>query len=207
VRTQAGARYLIYSYAPSMAVANAFVQTLVGLHDYADIAGDRAARRLYRAGDRQARHDVRASDTGAWSLYQLGGAESDLGYHTLLRDFLRNLCDRSETDVYCETAAGFTGYLKEPPRLRLLTRRLRVRRDALVRFEVSKVSRVGMTIRRTGATVLSTSGSVSRGAHSYGWKVPSTPGVYELTLTGTDLAGNFARTTAAITVLGRRPRT
>lgn len=206
VSTGAGARYVIYSYAPSMAVANAFVQTLVGLHDYAEFADSRAARRLYRAGDRQARLDVRASDTGAWSLYELGGAESDLGYHTLLRDFLRNLCDRVRTEVYCETAADFTRYTKEPPRLRLVTRRLRVRKQALVRFDVSKVSRVGLTIRRNGATLLSTSASVSRGGHSYGWKVPSRPGIYEVVLTGTDLAGNFGRETSTIKVLGKQPR-
>lgn len=206
VATDVGARYVIYSYAPTMAVANAFVQTLVGLHDYAEIADDRAARRLYRAGDRQARLDVRASDTGAWSLYQVGGRESDLGYHTLLRDFLRNLCDRVETAVYCETATSFSDYLKEPPELTLVTRRVRVRRQAIVRFDVSKVSRVGMTIRRDGETLLSTSASLSRGRHGYTWRVPATPGVYDVTLTGTDLAGNFGRSTHTIRVLGPAPR-
>jgi len=204
LQTDVGARYLIYSYAPSQAVANSFVQTLVGLHDYAEFTDSPAARRLYRAGDRQARLDVRASDTGAWSLYQLGGSESDLGYHTLLRDFLRNLCDRTRTVVYCETAASFTRYLKEPPALELLTRRARARKSVLVHFEVSKVSRVGMTIRRNGTTVLSTSASLSRGAHAYAWTVPATPGTYDVALTGTDLAGNFERTTQTIEVLGRR---
>lgn len=207
VKTNAGARYVIYSYAPSMAVANAFVQTLVGLHDYAEAADSAAARRLYRAGDRQARLDVAASDTGFWSLYQLGGAESDLGYHTLLRDFLRNLCDRTRTEIYCETGTGFTRYLKEPPELRLLTRRVTARKSVRVQFEVSKVSRVGMTIRRgDGTTVLSTSASVSRGRHSYGWTVPATPGIYDVTLSGTDLAGNFGRRMQTLEVLGRRPR-
>ena len=85
---------------------------------------------------------------------------------------------------------------------------MRARRSVLVRFSLSKVSRVGMTIRRErdGATVLSTSASVSRGAHAYGWTVPATPGTYEVTLTGTDLAGNSGRATGTIEVLGRRPR-
>lgn len=207
VRTAVGARYLIYSFAPSQAVVNAFVQTLVGLHDFGEITGDPVAGRLFRAGDRQARLDVRAADTGAWSLYQLGGAESDLSYHTLLRDFLRNLCDRTATEAYCTTAANFTGDLREPPLLTLLTTRARVRRYVLVRFELSKISRVGMTIRRAdGTTVLSTSASVSRGAHAYGWTVPAKPGLYDVTLTGTDLAGNVGRTSGTIEVLGRRPR-
>jgi hypothetical protein len=206
--TPIGARYLLYSFAPSQIVINATVQTLVGLHDYADLTHSGTADRLFRAGDRQARLDVHAGDTGAWSLYQLGGAESDLSYHTLLRDFLRNLCDRTEIEVYCTTAADYTRDLREPPRMTLLTRRVRARSQVLVRFELSKVSRVGMTIRRErdGATVLSTSASVSRGAHAYGWTVPATPGTYEVTLTGTDLAGNAGRTTRTIEVLGRRPR-
>jgi hypothetical protein len=206
--TPVGTRYLLYSFAPSQIVVNASVQTLVALHDYAEITRSAAAGRLYRAGDRQARLDVRAGNTGAWSLYQLGGAESDLSYHELLTGFLHNLCDRTKTEIYCSTAAEYTRDLKQPPTMELLTRRLRARRYALVRFELSKVSRVGMTIRRgqDGKVVLSTSASVSRGAHSYGWTVPATPGTYDVTLTGTDLAGNAGRTTGTIEVLGRRPR-
>jgi hypothetical protein len=208
VRTPAGARYLLYSFAPGSTVLNATVQTLVGLHDFADITDSDAAGRLYRAGDRQARIDVPAGNTGAWSLYQLGGAESDLSYHTLLRDFLRNLCDRVDVEVYCAAAADYTRDLREPPTLQLLTRRVRVRRYVLVRFQLSKVARVGMTIRREdGTTVLSTSASVSRGAHAYGWTVPATPGTYDVTLTGSDLAGNAGRTSATIRVLGPAPRT
>ena len=207
VRTPVGARYLLYSFAPGSTVINASVQTLVALHDFADIAHSEDAARLYRAGDRQARLDVRSGDTGAWSLYQLGGAESDLSYHTLLRDFLRNLCDRVRVEVYCTTAAAYTRDLKEPPALELLTRRVRVRRYVQVRFRLSKVGRVGMTIRRDGATVLSTSASISRGDHWYGWTVPATPGEYEVTLTGTDLAGNTGRSEGTIQVLGPAPRT
>jgi hypothetical protein len=201
-----GARYLLYSFAPSQIVVNASVQTLVALHDYAQITRSAAADRLFRAGDRQARLDVRAGDTGAWSLYQLGGAESDLSYHELLTGFLHNLCDRTRIEAYCTTAASFTRDLTQPPTLELLTRRVRARRYVLVRFELSKVSRVGMTIRHNGRTVLSTSASVSRGPHAYGWQVPAAPGTYDVTLTGTDLAGNHGRTTETIEVLRARGR-
>lgn len=206
--TPVGSRYLLYSFAPSQIVVNASVQTLVALHDYAEITHSGDAGRLYRAGDRQARLDVRAGNTGAWSLYQLGGAESDLSYHELLTGFLHNLCDRTRTEIYCTTATDYTRDLKQPPTLELLTRRLRARRSALVRFELSKVSRVGMTIRREqdGNVVLSTSASVSRGAHAYGWTVPAAPGVYDVTLTGTDLAGNAGRATGTIEVLPARGR-
>jgi D-glucuronyl C5-epimerase C-terminus len=208
--TPVGARYLLYSFAPSQIVVNASVQTLVALHDYAEITHNPTAEGLYRAGDRQARLDVRAGDTGAWSLYQLGGAESDLSYHELLTGFLRNLCDRTSVEVYCTTARAFARDLKEPPTLELLTRRLRAGRRTLVRFELSKVSRVGMTIRREadGKVVLATSASVARGAHAYGWTVPRAPGTYDVTLSGTDLAGNVGRATGTIEVLpARRART
>jgi D-glucuronyl C5-epimerase C-terminus len=204
----AGAHYAQYSFEPGLRILNGFIQSLVGLYDYGRIAADGRATALFAAGEARARQEVPTYDTGAWSLYSRGTVthESDLGYHTLLRDFLRNLCDRTETVIYCDTAASFSRYLREPPELQLLTRRVRVRRQVLVRFEVSKVSQVGMTIRRDGTTVLSTSASVSRGAHAYAWTVPATPGTYDVVLAGTDLAGNFGRIAETIEVLGRRPR-
>ncbi|MCA1657388.1 MAG: D-glucuronyl C5-epimerase family protein, partial [Actinobacteria bacterium] len=93
VATPSGARYLIYSFAPGENVINAFVQSLVGLHDYAGLANSDAVRALFAAGEAQARLDVPHYDTGAWSLYDQS-TESDLGYHVLLRDFLDNLCGR-----------------------------------------------------------------------------------------------------------------
>ncbi len=53
-------------------VINGFLQTLIGLYDYAQASGDREARRLFAAGDAEARAEVPHYDTGAWSLYQPG---------------------------------------------------------------------------------------------------------------------------------------
>ena len=80
--------------------------------------------------------------------------------------------------------------------------RATARKPVSVRFTVSKVSRVGMTIRREddGETVLSTSASIARGSHFYTWTVPAKPGTYDVTLTGTDLAGNAGRTDGTIEV-------
>lgn len=208
VPTRAGVRYLLYSFAPGQIVINAFAQTLVGLYDYAQIAHSATAMRLFRAGDRQAQLDVQAANTGAWSLYQLGGPESDLSYHELLTGFLQNLCQRTGTAVYCRTGDAFARDLKTPPAITLVTGRVRAGGNALVRFKLSKISRVGMTIRRDadGATVLATSATVSYGTHAYGWSVPTTPGRYDVTLLGTDLAGNVGRATGTIQVLASRPR-
>lgn len=97
-KTTAGAHYLQYSYAPKLHIANGFTQALNGLHDFATLANDADGRALFSAGEAQLRVELPAFDTGAWSLYSKPGAESDLGYHKVLRDFLRGLCDRLTAD-------------------------------------------------------------------------------------------------------------
>ncbi len=57
----------------------------------------RTGRRLWLDGERQAAREVHQADTGSWSLYQ-PGVPSDIGYHKVLRDFVRGLCDRMEHD-------------------------------------------------------------------------------------------------------------
>ena len=92
-----GRHYLIYSFSSGLRVLNGFLQSLVGLYDFADATKDKRAQRLFRTGDRAARREIPRYDTGAWSLYASGGSESDLGYHRLVRDFLQSLCDRTKT--------------------------------------------------------------------------------------------------------------
>jgi hypothetical protein len=97
-KTTAGAHYLQYSYAPKLRIANGFTQALNGLHDFATLANDDEGRALFGAGEAELRVELPAFDTGAWSLYSKPGVESDLGYHKVLRDFLRGLCDRLTED-------------------------------------------------------------------------------------------------------------
>lgn len=98
VATAAGARQLIYSFAPKLLVLNAFTQAVNGLHDFALLAKDAEGQRVYREAEAELRTSVPRFDTGAWSLYSLAPRESDLGYHTLLRDFLKGTCDRTTAD-------------------------------------------------------------------------------------------------------------
>lgn len=109
-KTAAGAHYLQYSYAPKLHIANGFTQALNGLHDFATLANDAEGRALFGAGEAQLRAELPGFDTGAWSLYSKPGAESDLGYHKVLRDFLRGLCDRltTEQDRLAAPAAATT---------------------------------------------------------------------------------------------------
>ena len=73
---------------------NAFAQTLNGLYDYATIGQHARALELFAKGERSLRAELPSYDTGAWTLYSLGGAEATLEYHALATDFLANLCER-----------------------------------------------------------------------------------------------------------------
>lgn len=89
-----GAWYLQYTYAPNELVLNGFIQSLVGLYDYAKLTGDPLGQELFEAGDARAREQVASFDTGAWSKYDQS-SESDLSYHDLLTEFLEHLCQRT----------------------------------------------------------------------------------------------------------------
>ena len=216
LKTKAGAHYLIYSFASGARVLNGFVQSLNGLHDYAEASGDRSAARLFVEGERQARSDTRATDTGAWSLYQLGGAESDLSYHSLLRDFLVGLCDRLHTDrmrdeklfgapsssVYCTTGKHFTTYLKQAPKVTLRPLSgAKVGRSPLVRVGLSKISTVTLRVARGGTTAATRTITLSRGAHTLSWgPAASKPGKVSLSVRAVDLNGNVGTTSGSQTV-------
>jgi D-glucuronyl C5-epimerase C-terminus len=94
VRTNAGAHYAEYTYAPSDRILNGFIQALVGLYDYASITRDPLGQTLFEAGDAEARAELPHYDTGAWSRYDQF-SESTLSYHELLTEFLQHLCSRT----------------------------------------------------------------------------------------------------------------
>jgi hypothetical protein len=187
-----GAFYLIYSFAPGQRVINAHLQSVIGLYDLAQVTGDPRAQSLYAAGEAEARAIVPRYDTGKWSLYDQR-IESDLSYHQLVTTFLENLCKRTGVAVYCDTATRFKGYESVPPSVSGSTSRIRTAHPARIYFKLDKISRVGVTVRtRGGTTVFSTSAVVGRGTRYYTWSLPSKAGLYDLTVTATDLAGNRA---------------
>ena len=210
VESGQGAHYVQYSFWPSLRIINGFVQSLVGLYDVAQITGDARAAQLFADGDRAARAEVPRFDTGAWSFYSRDAItrESDLHYHTLLRDFLTSLCDRTAEPVYCTAESHFTDYLTEPPEIGLRTTRVRGATTTTLRFSLSKISRT--TVRVTapsGRTVLSVAaGVVGRGTRSVAWRVPRRAGEYTLRVDATDLAGNAASTEGPVRVLEPKRR-
>lgn len=202
-----GAHYLQYSGLPKFKVANGFIQSLVGLYDFANLTGDTTAQSLFEDGDRAGRQEIGTFDTGAWSLYSRGAPsthESDLGYHKLLRDFLKQLCSRTAAVEYCSAEQHFTGYLTQPPTLQSLTSKLTARKTGNVRFKLDKISRVTLRITRDGKPVATLApGVLYRGTKSIAWTAPKKSGDYDVTITATDLANNTATTTGVITVSRR----
>jgi D-glucuronyl C5-epimerase C-terminus len=210
VETEEGAHYLQYSYWPDLRVINGFVQSLVGLYDVAKITGDPRAAQLFADGDRAAKAEVPQFDTGAWSYYSRDAItrESDLHYHTLLRDFLTSLCDRTAEPVYCTAESHFTGYLTTPPVIELRTTRLRGGKRRTLRFSLSKISSATVrVVAPSGRTVLATAvGTVGRGTRSVAWRVPRRAGDYLVQIDATDLAGNVASAEGPVEVLPPKRR-
>jgi hypothetical protein len=200
VPTAAGARYLQYSFAPDTSIINAFLQSLIGLYDYAQASGNPVARQLFAAGNAEAQAEVPQFDTGAWSLYQ-PGVEDSLDYHELVTGFLQQLCSRTQAAVYCTTAQHFVDYETTPPALTLLTHRARVRHAFSVAFRLSKISHVGIVVvGPSGATVFSTSAGFPYGVRSFSVPALRRVGLYTVRLAATDLAGNFGRIVGQLTV-------
>src|SRR5204863_7385681 len=90
------------------------------------------------------------------------GREANLNYHTLNRDFARNLCKATAAEPYCTAAANFTRYLKEDPALdpyRPVPSPAVAGSGVRFRFRLSKVGRVGLVVKdsASGRTYLSTS--------------------------------------------------
>jgi hypothetical protein len=196
-----GTRYLQYSFAPAPAddVINGFLQSLIGLDDYAHASHSVTAERLFAAGSTEAQAELPAFDTGAWSLYQ-PGEEDSLSYHELVTGFLQQLCTMTRAPRYCHTAAAFQHDLKTPPALRILTGRVAVQRSVSIRFSVSKISRVGITLLRGHETVFSTSASFTHGQHAFSLPSLRKRGTALVKLDATDLAGNYHEVSRTIGV-------
>src|SRR3954452_20024796 len=201
-----GAHYLQYSGLPRLFIINGFVQSLVGLYDFAALTGDATARALFDAGDVAARAEVPTFDTGAWSLYSRGSSqtESDLGYHKLLRDFLTQLCKRTATVQYCSAEEHFTAYLTTPPAVSVLPRTLTARKSGKLRFKLSKISRINLSVKRGDAVVANINpGVLGRGTKTIKWTAPSKSGTYTLSVIATDLNNNQATASGEVTVKKR----
>jgi hypothetical protein len=196
-----GNHYALYSFSPGLRVLNAFLQTITGIYDYAKTAKDDRAMRLFRLGDRSARREVPRYDTGAWSLYSQGGAESNLNYHNVVTDFLENLCSRTKTSVYCQKADRFNAYRTTAPKVSYTgPSSTRTGRRTALGFTLNKVSCATATIKdASGAQVYRSQIKFFRGRRAFTWQ-PRKAGTYRLEIDVLDLRKNRTVVTRTITV-------
>jgi hypothetical protein len=199
VKSPPGTRYLQYSFAPGTSIINAFLQSLIGLYDYAKVSGNATAQQLFDAGNSAALTEVPQYNTGAWSLYQ-PGLEDTLSYHVLVTGFLHELCSRTDASAYCATAQAFQSDLTTPPALTLMTHRSRVGVPTYVRFRLSKESHVGIVESLRARTIFLTSAELGYGTDVFAIPTPRKAGSYGVRLAATDLAGNFSRVVGTLTV-------
>ena len=82
----------------------------------------------------------------------------------------------------------------------LITTTLPTSSRAGVQLSLSKVSTVRLTVRLGGNVVFTNSATVERGKPKLLWPTPAKGGTYAITLSATDLAGNFATASGTITV-------
>jgi hypothetical protein len=199
-----GNHYLIYSFDGGLRVGNAFLESLIGLWDYWQISGDKDARSLWIRGDREARHELPRLDTGAWSLYSLGGAEADLNYQRVIRDFAEGLCERTKESVYCDKAARFDKYLHQPARVAILgPKSARVKKPVRIKIRVDKISCLTIQILRGDTVVYQPTWYFPRGTHSFTWTPPH-PGPYHVHVLARDLMSRQSRADSDLRVLSRR---
>jgi hypothetical protein len=69
-----------------------------------------------------------------------------------------------------------------------------------VQLSLSKISTVRLTVRQGGRTVWSNSAYLARGKPKLLWVTPKSGGTFNVTLSATDPAGNFATATGTIVV-------
>ncbi len=108
--------------------------------------------------------------------------------------------------IYCTTAQHFTTDLHTPPVVSLITATLPTSARAGVQLSLSKISTVSLTVRQGSHVVWTNRVTVERGKPRLLWLTPAKAGSYSVTLTATDLAGNFATATGTITLAkGAKP--
>jgi hypothetical protein len=195
LRLPSGPWIRLYSFDREI-VLNAELQSILSLEDYAALTGDGNAQTLGDALALTAKKLLPSFDTGAWSLYSLGGAEATLDYETYVTQLLRKLAARDA--AWSDAASRFAAYLKQAPTLSIMRQSQAtwpVPRDgyrdlADVTFTLSKISRVVFTVGARHAIA-----TVSRGTHTFAIDPAALlPGVYDARLAVTDLAGNIAST-------------
>ena len=193
-----GVAYLQYSFAPGLYIFNAFLQSLIGLHDFAQITGDAEAHRLFEDAEPEARAEIPFSDVGDWSLYNYAGHESDRDYHELLREFLQSMCTRRLGQIYCTYAKKYRGYQVDPPVVKYEGPTVGTEDEPVsLRFNVSKLSAVEVTVTRPdGKVVFDRLATFRRGNGVFTW-IPRGPSTFRVRVAAKELRTGLGKRDSA----------
>ena len=140
----------------TLRILNGFVQSLVGLYDYAHAARTTPTRAaLFAAGEREAAREVPTlRHRRVVAVLARPTDESDLNYHELLRDFLTSCATARRPPVVLRARQRFTPDLTTPPRaVAPVDERCARRAPARCASTLDKISRVGHDGRRGNGTV------------------------------------------------------
>jgi hypothetical protein len=108
---------------------------------------------------------------------------------------------------YCGAAQRWTAYLAQPPKLALVSAKVRAGKPAAVKFTVDKPGLVTISLRRAGRTAAVLSARVGSGRRALLWRhAPRGGGVFTVRLAATDLAGNNGAADGKLRVLPARRR-
>lgn len=185
----------LYSFGREV-VLNAQLQAALSIVEYAETSGDAGAAGFATSLLDTAKILLPRFDTGAWSLYSLGGPEAPLEYQLYVNSLLAKLAAKTADPVLATAATRFAQYAKQPPTIvagaqpptLYAVPRDGFRDEAAISFTLSKLSTVSF---RVGGG--STTYRLGRGRHVLIWRPGrSRPGTYAAELRARDLAGNEA---------------
>jgi hypothetical protein len=206
-RSESGRWWPLYAAHPSLRVLNGDMQTVISLYDYAAITGDAEALAWAQDGAHAAAALLPKYDTGAWSLYQ-GPREANLGYHDLMTLQLRQLALRTGNLAFRTYADRFAQYRVTAPviaaRIGAIARAYPSVPESphavvSVPAHLDKVSSLTLLVTDAGGSIVAAHelGTQRRGRVTVLWdghvgRRPAVPGIYQLWLRATDLAGNLS---------------
>ena len=205
----AGPWVKLYSFS-TMAVLNAQLQAAVAIRDYAEIAADTNAGSLADSMTKAARAMLPRLDTGYWTLYSIGGAEENLGYHDYVIFLLGRLKTQTKDTFWSDASTRFKQYVTQPPLFRtgppakiampVMKPKPRARVPLTFSFWLSKSSSL---VVRVGS--MQRNMTLGHGWHTLTWSLPrSRPGVFPVAVQARPVAGPSATTTLLpLVVLGK----
>jgi hypothetical protein len=196
-RVAAGLWIRHYAFS-NVVVLNSQLQTIVSLEDYATATGDQAAAALATQLQKTAVAMLPRFDTGAWSLYSLGGPEAPLEYHKFVVRLLTTLAKRTSDPTFAAYQQKFSDDLTTPPDVKTGASTSAIypwpadgyKDAAAFRFWLSKRSTVRIVTDRPGPAIV-----VSRGWHTIYWAPGKIePATYTPDLHAVDVVGNASDT-------------